>query len=207
MVTRCGFSKWYVIGVMLVSAVSADAKAAWGQENGANSMQQTIDAADRRIREIVRELARPGLSAKDRDRLIKEKTNQEWARSQAQWALYKEREERRRSSPDAVVAQFQAKLIAWKDASERWTKEWKNFERDLRIHQKDLDAHRQALAEFESRPPSRQSQFEVNQLNDWATRINDRLDKLSRWHQELEKKRVELVNRYNGLQAQMMGAR
>jgi hypothetical protein len=207
MLNRLSFSKWLMMGVVLVVAVAPSSQTNWAQEDKVVQLQQTIDAADRRIREIVRELAKPGLAAARRAELIREKENQERARSQAQWALYKEREEQRRDSADVVVPRFKAEMIAWQDAAEAWAKEWRNFERDLRIHQQDLQEHRQALAEFERLPPSQQTQTRADQLNDWAQRGNARRDRLITWHQALDRKRVELMNRYRSLEDQVLGER
>jgi hypothetical protein len=155
-------------------------------------MQRTIDAADKRIAEIVRKLSTPGLPSDVIASLNREKQDQEWVRGQAQLAIFKEREAQRKRRDQE--RRFQVEVDQFAAA----IKAYQATERQLRIeygnHNADAQRQQTAVERFNSMSRSRQTQSEANRLNTWGNEVDRRRKRLIDRADDLEAERLRLIN-------------
>ncbi|HMO15074.1 MAG TPA: hypothetical protein PKD64_13240 [Pirellulaceae bacterium] len=132
-------------------------------------MQQTIDAAEARIREIVRQLSTPGLSTEAVARLNREMKDQEWVKSQAELAIVKERD--RQQKERAHEERIKREVDNYVKSVASFTAQGKTLNTDIANFNSEVRQYEIEVKRFNS---GEWNQAEYNRLIRWDADLGDR---------------------------------
>lgn len=182
----------FVLAPALVALAATAVQAAPGDRTRARiqECQQRVDQADARIRDVVRDIANSGSPQATKELNMQLKA-WEKERSTAQFDLYQAREQLRNLA--SVEAQLKADISAFIGACKQFAADMQRLREDGESHNRDADAQRQAVQEFNSRPANQRGQAEADRLNFWRDVVNSRRDRLQDRQKALETRRAQLL--------------